>query len=610
MFLKNTGKVLPKCKAAHSIRQSYLYLCKTCKNQNTNDLISTKYPLPYYYVKRGNNTSFYYSKNNIIVYYIHSARRQGLSVIPLYDYVKNNYEVILSDFKYDIWSHEEVCIVKAPNSQIYMIVKKPPIIKNISKGILLYDYNRELRNGMTYLFHSMPIANSFILVVMSDNNEMLIHVIDLIEEKVNVQKYSIRKIIETILFSLEHNNMHYEEINLIKNSDKLSFDVKAISSINNNITNLIFYDRYIVDVSLRFENNKKGIKRQFNGVLSIIATYQDRELTVNLQINKAIEVESYYSKNIELGIDTVLVSNRYKIDDQYHLSQSKLYSVIFSSGDYTIISEPNILSIRVVLYYKDSPSFIFLYPHLNIGNFGGILFISADNKRFVSVKKDVLARTDKLNKLYIRRFDSYFEIIELKAVTDLILNSIYQSDNTNWLTIEATDVVKQVRIGDILAKEISRDFNYGEHFISWFYLHYINKETRELYSLVYLSGSEMLGHRFYLFKSKVNCLLSKNNCFRLVWRFETNILKSEVPSVLFSQLKGDVLNTYGKILRLLSNKWNTGNGFIHLKVLGAYSKPNAYYDYSYNRKSITISPINTSIASTLHLVLRLKPILF
>jgi hypothetical protein len=192
-FLKTLAKFCLNVKPLIPFVNLTCTYVKHVKNQNTNDLISTKYPLPYYYVKRGNNTSFYYSKNNIIVYYIHSARRQGLSVIPLYDYVKNNYEVILSDFKYDIWSHEEVCIVKAPNSQIYMIVEKPPIIKNISKGILLYDYNRELRNGMTYLFHSMPIANSFILVVMSDNNEMLIHVIDLIEEKVNVQKYSIKK---------------------------------------------------------------------------------------------------------------------------------------------------------------------------------------------------------------------------------------------------------------------------------------------------------------------------------------------------------------------------------------------------------------------------------
>ncbi len=606
MFLNITNKVLPKCKVAHSIRQSYLYLYKTHENQDINDEISTKYPLPYYYVQKGHNTSFYYHKNNLIAYYIHSKRNKNLRVIHLYDYVKNVYQIILLNFRYGFMNHNEVCVVKVPNNQMYIVAKRPPIIKNINKGTLLHDYIRATSNKVKYLFHSMPIANSFVLVIMKNGNEIFIHVIDLIKEKINIQRYSIEKIIKNILSSLEKNDIYYEEISLIKNSDKLSLDVEVTvkNSIDNSVAELIFYNKCIVDISLRFENTKKGSKKKFNGALSVIAIYQNKKLTVSLQINKNINIEAYYSKNVDLGTDIVLISSMYEIDDKYDLSQSKLYSVIFSSGDYTIIGEPNMSSVRVAAYYKNNPSFVFLYPHLHIENFNDILFISTDDKKLVSINKNMLAKAGNLNQYYIKHVDSYVDIIETKAIVDLISDSIRQSHNTNWVTIDANGVVKQVKIENILVKKISRYFNLRGHFVISSYLHYIDYEKKELYSLIYLSG--VLGSRFYLFNGKVDCLLSKNNCFRLVWGFETNASIDKIPSFLFSQLRGNRLNTYSKILRLLSNQWNTGNGFIALKVLKEYSKPNAYYDYSYNRKSITISPIDTSIASTLHLVIRIK----
>jgi hypothetical protein len=91
-------------------------------------------------------------------------------------------------------NHTEVCVVKAPNRQIYAlgIGSKPIIIENVSKGTVLYDFN----NDVTYLFHSMPIANSFVMVIMNNSKGILIHVVDLIKEKIYTQKYLIGKIIE------------------------------------------------------------------------------------------------------------------------------------------------------------------------------------------------------------------------------------------------------------------------------------------------------------------------------------------------------------------------------------------------------------------------------
>ena len=86
MFLSSFRKRLPKCKVAHSIRQSYLY--KIGKNPDLHSKIAEKYPLLYYYIRKEYITSFYYSKNNLVLYYIHSMQNNNFRVVPLYNYVK------------------------------------------------------------------------------------------------------------------------------------------------------------------------------------------------------------------------------------------------------------------------------------------------------------------------------------------------------------------------------------------------------------------------------------------------------------------------------------------------------------------------------------------
>jgi hypothetical protein len=153
VFLCNLKKYLPKCKVAHSIRQSYLY--KTSDNNDVNSEISNKYPLPYYYIRKQNVSSFYYNKNDLIAYYYYSTQNNDFYVMPLYNYLKNDYEIVLSDFEYNLFYPYEACLVRAPNRQLYMCARN--IIANVSKGTLLYDLN-----GITsYWFLSMPIGNSF-----------------------------------------------------------------------------------------------------------------------------------------------------------------------------------------------------------------------------------------------------------------------------------------------------------------------------------------------------------------------------------------------------------------------------------------------------------------
>jgi hypothetical protein len=155
VFLGKLRKGIPICKVAHSIRQSYLYT--KGMNAHVYQIISTQYPLSYCYIPKGDATSFYYNKNNLISYYIHSTTTSHFDLVPLYSYVKNDYEIILSPLKYDFRYHHEVCAVRAPNGQLYM--SKGAALVNVSKGTTLYN----ISDSVTYLFHSMPIANSFFL---------------------------------------------------------------------------------------------------------------------------------------------------------------------------------------------------------------------------------------------------------------------------------------------------------------------------------------------------------------------------------------------------------------------------------------------------------------
>jgi len=243
------------------------------------------------------NTSFYYNKNNLIEYYIHSIENNNLRVTALYDYVKNSYDIILSYFSYNPNKYYSACIVKTPNGQLYLIEHEEIIITNTSKNTLLYNYRDYFTNDVTRLFHSMPIANSFILVVISTGEEIVIHVIDLIKEKKYAQTYPLKKILETMLNLLEGNDRYYKEIEYIislyeSSINELSFHPEATNSIDNSINSLIFYDSCIVNISLSFENTSTGDKNTINEFLSIIARYQSGELTVRLQINSNIKVEA------------------------------------------------------------------------------------------------------------------------------------------------------------------------------------------------------------------------------------------------------------------------------------------------------------------------------
>ena len=610
MFLNSLRKGLPKCNVAHSIRQSYLY--KKSNNNDVNSEISKRYPLTYYYIRKQNISSFYYKKNNLIAYYIHSTQNNDFHVIPLYNYLKNDYEIVISDFLYNPPYHHEICLVRAPNRQIYICTGN--IIGNVSKGTLLYN----LSDITSPRFLSMPIANSFLLVVAVNIKEIVIYIIDLIKERKYVQKYPIEKIIDTILSSLEGNDWDYIEIESLKKLDRLSFGYTTISNIENINNNLVFYNRCVVRISLYFGNTKTGDSKFLIDVLSVDATYQNKKLTVNLQINDKTNIKtSSHDHEVVLSSNIVLMKNIYKIDDKYDISKSHLYSVIAYFGDYTIISEPYISRDIVTLYYKDKPNYRLSISYLDIDNFDNILFIRLYNKLLVSTSKHSLIEPHETSKYYLRYNSSNIDIIDTKVVKNLIKSITHKNSDKKLVGIDITDmtdIVIRIHVKNKLEQALRPYACSNDESISFFYTYYIDHDEEEFYALTYFSCLERIDdkgyiyrkHKFYLFRCKIVDLISGHTSFRLVRKFEFDNNTYQPNSKISIMLINKTINgDYGKVLRLLGNKWNTGITFTDLKILDMYDTSDAYYDFGYNRISIKVEPTNTSITSKLSLVRRI-----
>jgi hypothetical protein len=630
VFLSTFSKVLPKCKVAHPIRQSCLYT-----NVNEMDVDTYKldnYPLTSYYLEKVGAKSFYYSKNDLIEFYIYLVDSNYFKVIPLYNYAKNTYEIMLSDLPYKFINHYAVCIFKSPNRQIYLldmgdnIKDNTIVIANVSKGRVLCGFYKEAY----YLFHSMPIANSFVLVITStltrNGNVIVINIIDLIKEKWYAITYTFVEVIDAIL-NLANKSKHYKVIKSIGRIDRLLFEGSVEKSINTSIPNLVFYDKYVVNISLSVDIFKRVGRRTITAgqitlqdILGVVAVYQNKDLTVSLQINPNTKVKTSHGEHdVDFGSNTVLISSKYEVESEYDISQSHLYSVIASFGDYTIINEPNISREKFVLYYKSSPYFLFSAAYCIMRSFSDILFIRTSNResdrQIVAISKDKLIKLNKLYKYYVEDKGKinakHIKIINIRFVKSLLMDETHKNDSKNWIGTEITNKMEEIYLEDKL-KYIVRRYDCREvPFKSFRYAYYIDYDSDDFYVLVFCQCPEedknylykSTNEKIYLFKAKIEWLLGQYNRFRLVWRFETNI-----PENIFYQLYIDKREKH-RLIRLLGNKWNTASGAIDLKIFGIYDTEKAYYDYEYNRISVRNSTKSSSITSTLHLVHRITQIL-
>ena len=71
------------------------------------------------------------------------------------------------------------------------------------------------------------------------------------------------------------------------------------------------------------------------------------------------------------------------------------------------------------------------------------------------MKKYAQYKISKMDKYYIENDEDYVNIIENKIIRNLLLNKINKGDNTNWVIVELTDIIKRVYLKDRLKKRDS-----------------------------------------------------------------------------------------------------------------------------------------------------------
>jgi len=179
---------------AKSIKHSFLHKKSSGKVETDNSL--RIYPLPATYMRRTDGSfSMFYVKNDVINYYAHDKGIMKYNLIPLYNCKCNQYDIIVTDYPYSFSdkSGEDMVLVRTPNNKYYIdgIVKEYQnfedalIVLNVESGSLLYACRAHLRGTVNRVWHSMPIANSFIIVLTTSPKEIAVYVVDLINGKVD-----------------------------------------------------------------------------------------------------------------------------------------------------------------------------------------------------------------------------------------------------------------------------------------------------------------------------------------------------------------------------------------------------------------------------------------
>jgi len=592
MKLQALKTPIPQCRIAKHIRCSVLYKKSGSKVEKDNSL--RIYPLPITYIRHSNDSfSLFYLKNNVINYYIYNKDALNYNVIPLYNYKTNQYDLLITDYPYDFSdkSAEEMVVVRTPNNKYYIVgivkqyqnLEDALIILNVKSGLLVYSCKSQLRGLVNRMRHSMPIANSFVIVFTTSPKQIIIHVIDLINEKV-----------DKIVYSLEQYKTQRSYLN--KNSKIKYIDIVNFGhKISKDNSGTVFYQQYYLDIRLEAD-------RRLAGEIAFTAIYQNRELEIVLKVSE----------------DTSIV-RRYSVDAKLDFSPSHLYSVIISSDEYTLVRDTRV-SYHIELYYKSvsQESYININADLRINWYEDFSIIEAGSKYFIMFNKvkDHKILTNKWHHVLLE--DRKIKVFSLHQIPNL-MSRMSDSNPYNIIVFdEKTEIVKEIQLNRLLKdlvalnleKYLEDKCNPNPESI----VAKIDSETNKFYILFWAFCTSLKKHYFSLLECNINDVLKGANYFKLMWLFgvkdSTNFYDHDI-SYKFNIKR---LYAYTKIkhsyfaeclLTMFTHSIDKTSKIYDDIVLGGfYENSNYYYDLRLNRKSIKIT--NIFIQDSDPIICRLK----
>jgi hypothetical protein len=457
------------------------------------------------------------------------------------------------------------------------------VITNLNKNKRLYYIRISHKIGDPWVLYSLPVANSFVIVTIVFEYEILVQTIDLVNKKIYEINYNIIDYINNVIRKYAHDVQEREVI--INN-----YTISVTNRLQKDKDNLIFCEGCVFD----FKAIQLSRDCVINQPFSLIVNYKDSQLSISLKTNEAI-LECSTGKQIKFEDRLELVNKKYKIENYYNISTSHLYSILGSFDKYTFIEEKIVKQPNITVYYKNKQFDYIPSNKFEVYNVDGIILIMANDRIYASITREVLSKKYGIRKYFIIDNNGFISIINVLKIYQLLLIQSLRSDKDKLvINIEAKEVIKDVNLIYMvhkMKKKLFRIFN-DSSFVFSHFNYYLDNEKECIYLLDWVHKYEYENNEEYyyceyaLLRCDVDKLFNNQNPLSVVWHFINKSKEiKESHRLLYSIKKGNIFYYLVNPSKQLEDNNNKIDNIINPgKDLEDNIK--IRWDLRYNRKSI------------------------
>ena len=602
MFYRIPNK-LPNCEVAKYIKHSILQV-KYRKDQISSWVIDN-YPYPLTYLRSNDSVCLFYVKNDsLLYYYVGNTRSKGeLNVMPLYNYLKKSYDLLRVNYSPPLSEIEDqVIIVKAPNGKLYGLTEKSNTIyiAKIVENEILYQKKLAYNDIGQSVWYSLPIANSFVVILEVNEREgiLTIDIFDLVKENKYEIKYSIWKH-KKFLLDQTLDNADFEQKNWLRSqlsSNSIdSFMEKIEYSLDKLNDNVVFYKKAVFILSFRYLglyiSATQKVYRFIRRSPVITVEYEWDKLIVNIETGTdgVIEIDTNI---LQIKPNITLENKEYKLNEEYRILNSHLYSVIESLGKYAIIKElkkPSIYQNRIESYwhiYQEGKLIHAITSNkcINITKLPDIRIIKIGDGWFAIITKMPIRRKYDIEDYVLYRNQYDLHLLDTTKLYEKLKNT-----NEYIIIINESDLVKKVDIIVEIEKSLSNSFGNSYEVELRNAAYYFDIKLRVIYVIVpvYTSAGDYV---LVVFRKELNNSSINQKRHSSIWFFThewkgTYEIQSKV--LLFCNGCFYYVSGLGDFERMSKSKILTQYGIIPIKLTRSAGEKN-YYQVGYNRLSVPL----------------------
>jgi hypothetical protein len=330
----------------------------------------------------GDWINMFYVKNDII-YFTKYFDNKKVAIKPLYDYRSKMFEFIKLDREKHGELSSNAIYVKSPNGNLYVVYRRTiQVGDNKVVGCIVYNYtknrivHRAVGEAHSRIVYTAPIANSFVPLVTVKQEELYIELVNLVEENVEVIKYSLKEFMSKMP-------------SMIQSTVPRSYIKKLVGASINVYIDQEEYPKYIMTkykesvpiykkVILSIDITDKEDSFAIPNAILVTIVFENNELVVELSTGEESYIDTEQSKvgKIKIESHVVLLKKNYKFSTTYDITKSHLYEInkigsnfILSDRSLYVSQDSNKNDYLVLDYYDGRFSFndldlILTYKHI------------------------------------------------------------------------------------------------------------------------------------------------------------------------------------------------------------------------------------------------------